>query len=147
MGFMMIAGLLLAFAYGERLRRVFQRRADWRGANALLAIGLLVAAGFVALRGETWPAAGLAVVAAGLTASARWPRRAAGPSRSSPPPASDSGMSRRQAGEILGVADDAPESEIRAAYARLMQRVHPDKGGAPGLAAQLNLARDRLLKP
>jgi hypothetical protein len=27
-----------------------------------------------------------------------------------------------------------------------MQKVHPDRGGAPGLAAQLNAARDRLLK-
>jgi hypothetical protein len=27
-----------------------------------------------------------------------------------------------------------------------MQRVHPDAGGAAGLATQLNLARDRLLK-
>ena len=142
----MIAGLLLAFAYGERLRRVFQRRADWRGANALLAIGLLVAAGFLALRGETWPAAGLAALAALLTASARWPRRRTGASRSSPPPPSGDGMSRRQACEILGVAENAGEPEIRAAYARLIQRVHPDRGGAPGLAAQLNLARDRLLK-
>jgi hypothetical protein len=29
---------------------------------------------------------------------------------------------------------------------RLMRSVHPDKGGTSGLAAQLNAARDRLLR-
>ena len=33
-----------------------------------------------------------------------------------------------------------------AAWRRLMARVHPDQGGAEGLAAKLNAARDRLLK-
>jgi curved DNA-binding protein CbpA len=36
--------------------------------------------------------------------------------------------------------------EVRAAYARLIQMAHPDKGGTAGLAAQLNAARDRLIK-
>jgi DnaJ-class molecular chaperone len=46
---------------------------------------------------------------------------------------------------MLGVDTSASEAEIQAAYLRLMRRVHPDHGGASGLAAQLNLARDRLL--
>jgi len=29
---------------------------------------------------------------------------------------------------------------------RLMRRVHPDAGGAEGLAVQLNAARERLLR-
>ena len=41
---------------------------------------------------------------------------------------------------------DATAEEIQAAYMRLMRSVHPDKGGTSGLAAQLNAARDRLLK-
>jgi curved DNA-binding protein CbpA len=48
--------------------------------------------------------------------------------------------------DILGVGPDASSADIQAAYSRLMLRVHPDRGGAPGLAVQLNLARDRLLK-
>jgi hypothetical protein len=54
-------------------------------------------------------------------------------------------MSAAQARAILGVAEGASAAEIREAYTRLMKRVHPDVGGAPGLAAQLNAARDRLL--
>ncbi len=46
---------------------------------------------------------------------------------------------------MLGVAPGAGRDEIEAAYRRLMLRVHPDKGGAPGLAAQLNAARAALL--
>jgi hypothetical protein len=59
----------------------------------------------------------------------------------------DDDMSLGQARSILGVEPDATAADIQAAYLRLIQRVHPDKGGAPGLAAQLNAARDRLMKP
>ena len=55
-------------------------------------------------------------------------------------------MSAQEARAILGVGPAATPEEIRAAYTRLMRSVHPDKGGTPGLAAQLNAARDRLLK-
>ena len=41
---------------------------------------------------------------------------------------------------------EATPDEIQAAYVRLMRRVHPDAGGAAGLASQLNAARDRLLR-
>lgn len=55
-------------------------------------------------------------------------------------------MSLAEARSTLGVGPEAGETEIRAAYDRLIRRVHPDAGGAPGLAAQLNAARDRLLE-
>jgi curved DNA-binding protein CbpA len=54
-------------------------------------------------------------------------------------------MSRAEAARILGVAPDASREEVRAAYARLIRRTHPDAGGTAGLAAQLNAARDVLL--
>jgi hypothetical protein len=54
-------------------------------------------------------------------------------------------MGRAEAASMLGVAPGAGRDEIEAAYRRLMLRVHPDKGGAPGLAAQLNAARAALL--
>lgn len=56
------------------------------------------------------------------------------------------GMTDSEARSILGVGADAGREEIEAAYRRLMQRAHPDRGGSQGLAAQLNAARDRLLK-
>ena len=55
-------------------------------------------------------------------------------------------MPLTQARSILGVEESASRAEIQAAYTRLMKRAHPDKGGSEGLAAQLNAARDRLLK-
>jgi hypothetical protein len=48
--------------------------------------------------------------------------------------------------EILGLSGGASEQEIQAAYRRLIPRVHPDRGGSPYLAKQLNAARDFLLR-
>jgi curved DNA-binding protein CbpA len=53
-------------------------------------------------------------------------------------------MSMEEARSLLGVGPDAPLAEIESAYRRLMRRVHPDVGGAAGLAIKLNLARARL---
>jgi len=55
-------------------------------------------------------------------------------------------MSRAEAASMLGVSETASRGEIEAAFRRLIQRVHPDRGGAPGLAAKLNAARAVLLK-
>lgn len=56
------------------------------------------------------------------------------------------GMDRAAAASMLGVAEDAGREEVEAAYRRLMFRVHPDQGGAAGLAAQLNAARAVMLQ-
>jgi hypothetical protein len=54
-------------------------------------------------------------------------------------------MSRTEALEVLGLADDADEAEIRAACLRLTALVHPDRGGSPWLVQQVEKARDTLL--
>ena len=62
------------------------------------------------------------------------------------PPGSKSGaMSRAEALEVLGVPPHASKAEIQAAYIRLMQAAHPDRGGSDWLAARINQARDTLL--
>jgi hypothetical protein len=106
------------------------------GVMSALAIG---AAGFLALRGGWLP--GLLLGAAGL-ASAFAARM--GGQEAPPPPKSNLGLD--EARSILGVGPNATPDEIQAAYTRLMRLAHPDKGGTSGLAAQLNAARDRLLR-
>ncbi len=67
-----------------------------------------------------------------------------GPSRGRPAAAGPR-MSRAEALQVLGLQEGATEAEIRAAWLRLMQGAHPDRGGSDWLAAKLNQARDVLL--
>lgn len=59
---------------------------------------------------------------------------------------SGSAMTREEAYRILGLEPGVSNEEIKAAYRRLMAKIHPDHGGSPYFAAQLNQARDLLLK-
>jgi|TARA_B100001964_G_scaffold192445_1_gene215143 hypothetical protein len=60
---------------------------------------------------------------------------------------SDSGgeLTKEQAYEVLGLMDGASKEEIVDAHRKLMQRMHPDRGGSTYLAARINEARKRLL--
>jgi hypothetical protein len=128
-----IGGLVLAVLVAVGRKPLLARRQ-----NRLIAYGMaalaLGAAVFDAAKGGWLGGSILLTAALWLATSARGAR---------PPPSG--GMDRAQAASMLGVAEGAEREEIEAAYRRLMFRVHPDQGGAAGLAAQLNAARAVLL--
>lgn len=55
-------------------------------------------------------------------------------------------MTRKDALDILGLKEDASAEDIKAAYKKLMKKVHPDQEGSEWMAAKLNQAKDLLLK-
>jgi hypothetical protein len=100
-------------------------------ALAITAAGIAV---YDAARGGWLGGSILLTAALWLATSSRPPKRL-----------SNAAMGRTEAASMLGVAETADRAEIDAAYRRLILRVHPDTGGAAGLAAQLNAARAALL--
>ena len=54
-------------------------------------------------------------------------------------------MTRAEACAILGIPEDASREQIIEAHRRLMQRLHPDRGGSDALASRVNAAKKVLL--
>ena len=139
LGFLLL-GLLIGGAGMRRVGRMAGR--TWRPGAGVLGVAAVLGAAVLAVRDAFAPAVGLLLVGIWLLMSAR---RTARPRHAPPPPAVPA-MDLQSAASMLGVAPDASDAEVQAAYVRLMRRVHPDAGGAAGLAAQLNAARERMLK-
>ena len=54
-------------------------------------------------------------------------------------------MSRDEAMEVLALKPDYTADDVIQAHRRMMQKVHPDRGGSDYLAAQINQAKETLL--
>lgn len=137
-----VAGAILLLVLWRGWGKPVLTRGQWRAGAGLLSLATFVGAAFVSLRGSWEVGLGLAAIGAVSLFGARSQR---GPFRP-PPPKGSQALSSAEARALLGVREQATADEIREAYARLMRLLHPDKGGTSGLAAQLNAARDRLLK-
>lgn len=130
-------GAVLGAAGMRRLGRVVGRATGpWRSALGGLAAVAMIGGLALLARGAVLEGALLMLLSFGLAGGARLRRPKPSPTRE--------GMSETEARSVLGVSPTAGAEEIEAAYRRLIRRVHPDAGGAAGLAAQLNRARDRL---
>lgn len=108
--------------------------------------GLLVALGLF-FTGRLGSAIAILGVLGPLLWSFRAQRPTVGQARPGPPPSARRGaaMSRAEALDVLGLRPGADAAAIQAAYIRLMQAAHPDRGGSDWLAARINQARDVLL--
>ena len=133
MPFLALGVLVLAILVGLG-RRPLVARAPGRIAALAAAIVVAGVAAYDAARGGWLGGSILLTAALWLATSSRRPKPEAG-----------GAMSLAEAASMLGVAQGADKDQIEAAYRRLMFRVHPDRGGAAGLAAQLNAARAILL--
>lgn len=56
-------------------------------------------------------------------------------------------MAEAEARDILGVPREFTRDDVVSAHRRLMQKLHPDRGGNDYLAAKVNEAKAVLLKP
>ncbi len=58
----------------------------------------------------------------------------------------NSKMTTEEAYKVLGVDRNATEEEIIEAHRKLIQKIHPDRGGNDYLATKINQAKDFLIK-
>jgi DnaJ-domain-containing protein 1 len=54
-------------------------------------------------------------------------------------------LTNDEAYKILGLEPEAPREDILKAHKRLIQKLHPDRGGSDYLAAKINAAKDKLV--
>jgi hypothetical protein len=142
---LLILGLLALLVWG--VRRFILPSLPGELAKSLGQVGILLALLLLALLPGWW-LAGLGVVGIWLVRNFGllrvWRQR---------PQASGAFGNRHgavpksvaEAYEVLGLQPGASRAEIIAAHRRLMQKVHPDRGGSGFLAAQINRAKEILL--
>lgn len=155
-----LAALLAAFAFVVLVRLLWTSARPGRYSTliTLAAVALVLGLAVLAATGRMhWLVAAAAAVAPFLRRGVRllaylpWirslmaARERAGATGGGDGRRHNGTMTRAQALEILGLGGEASREEIQAAHRRLIQKLHPDRGGSKYLAQQLNEAKARLL--
>lgn len=131
---LLLAGLAGWLIWTGRLQRM--------SAKDGMALGAALVGAVLSAKGKPVIGAPMLIGAALFFAGQGKLRRKGRTATSKPLPPQDIAQARA----LLGVAPDADADMIRAAHRRLIASVHPDKGGTEALAAQINAARDLLLR-
>lgn len=139
--YLLLGAAILVFLLWPKGRR-FLNGDGWRVGAGAASIAAFAGAAYATIRGSWGTGIVLGVIALWSVTEAR--RRPVIRREIVHPPKAELSLSEARA--LLGVGPEATLAEVKAAYNRLIQMAHPDKGGTEGLAAQLNAARDRLIK-
>ena len=139
--YLLLGAAILVFLLWPKGRR-FLNGDGWRVGAGAASIAAFAGAAYATIRGSWGTGIVLGVIGLWSVTEAR--RRPVIRREMVQPPKAE--LSLTEARAILGVSAEASLAEVKAAYTRLIQMAHPDKGGTEGLAAQLNAARDRLIK-
>mgnify|MGYP001182393393 CR=1 FL=1 len=140
-----IGAVILYFALSNYLKNQPEKFNELFG--KILAIVLGVAGFLILIKGNIAVGGVLATAAVLSWQGSLWTYlRSKADEQVAAPKQSENSMTRQQALEILELSGNPSEEEIKAAHHRLMKKIHPDQGGSGYFAAQLNQAKDFLLK-
>ena len=153
-----IAAVGLAFFLWRWFKLGYAKRGRPFAVKALLVGAAVVLVALAAAGRMHWVGAVMASLLAGLrfmlpVLVRSWPflqrmlqQHQQGQQHNHRPAAPQSGtMTRAEALAVLGLDESATDEDIVSAHRRLIQKLHPDRGGNEYLATQLNLAKDTLM--
>lgn len=128
-------------------RQGHKRGGSWRSAASFLGLVAILGAVVLAIRNQYL----LASLSLSFAVTCLMGVRKAGPhpfeaKGRTTGPQPTRGLARSEALNILGLCDPVTQDQVKRAHAHLIKTCHPDAGGSAHLAAQINAARDCLLR-
>ena len=148
---LIIVAIIVILATSRYLKRLPEQQRQGFFKKAIVWMLLLAVLGLVVTGRAHWLMAALAGLLAVVGRIAQFVQyiplvqKLFGKGNSSASSPNNATMSRQQAADILGVDVNASADEVKMAHKKLMQKMHPDRGGSDVLAKQINQARDTLL--